>query len=649
MATPQTQLNIPEPVESVETYEFEPIQGYPMLRWKGKRDLPPMQFYPAQLKETYGEEVDDWRNKIYWGDNLQVMSHLLKTHRGKINLIYIDPPFDSKADYKKKIQLRGRTVENDHTAFEEKQYTDIWTNDEYLQFMYERLILMKELLADNGSIYVHCDWRMNSYLRLVLDEIFGPISFVNEMSWKRYAAHSLSVSGYDAITDTILLYAKNASAVTFNIQYGDTSEDELAKRFPYKEKETGRIYQHAALEKSSNSSSRGEARIIGDRTVISGIGWIWTQETFDERLEDNPYLIHWTGNGRPRYKIYADEYAGSPLGDIWTDINYLSAGDSQRLNYPTQKPEALLGRIIKTSSNPGDLVFDCFMGSGTTQAVAMKLGRRFIGADINLGAVETTTKRLLEIQKNAEQGEIDLQREDTEAPKTVYTGFEIYNVNNYDVFRNEEEAKDLLIEALEIQPLPTGGIYDGEKDGHMVKIMPINRIATRADLGELITGFDYRAFQRQQEKNPTQPVEKLLLVCMGHESDLAAALQDEVPYNLEIEVMDILRQKSELEFKRESEAKIVRRDGSLIIEQFYPMNLLQKLSILKENIENWQELVESVKVDFNYDGAVMNPSVIDSSEEDELVKGTYPIPEDAGTIRVKITDLLSESLEETVE
>ncbi len=624
-----------------ETYQFDPIQGYPMLNWKGKRPFRSTQYYPAQLKETYGKEVDGWQNKIYWGDNLQVMSHLLKTHRGKITLIYIDPPFDSKADYKKRIALKGKSIESDRTAFEEKQYTDIWTNDEYLQFMYERLILMKELLADNGSIYVHCDWRMNSHLRLVLDEIFGQRSFVNEISWKRYAAHSLSASGYDAITDTILLYAKNTSAVTFNIQYGDPSEDELAKRFPHKETETGRIYQHAALEKSSNASSRGEARKIGDRTVISNIGWIWTQESFDERLKNNPYLIHWTGNGRPRYKIYADEYAGSPLGDIWTDINYLSAGDSQRLNYPTQKPEVLLERIIKTSSNPGDLVFDCFMGSGTTQTVAMKLGRRFIGADINLGAVETTTKRLLNV-------ETEINKEGTEDIQTFYTGFEIYNVNHYDVFRNPVEAQALLIEALEIQPLPASGIYDGEKEGRMVKIMPINRIATRADLNELITGFDYQAFEQQQREHPTRPVEKLLLVCMGHEPDLAAELQKEVRYRLDIEVMDILRDKSKLEFKRASEAEIVCRNGHLIIEKFYPMNLLQKLSLMTENIEDWKELVESVKIDFNYDGAVMNPLEVDSPEKDELVKGTYRIPEDAGTIRVKITDLLSESLEETV-
>ncbi|RKU20973.1 hypothetical protein C6500_07495 [Candidatus Poribacteria bacterium] len=231
----------------------------------------------------------------------------------------------------------------------------------------------------------------------------------------------------------------------------------------------------------------------------------------------------------------------------------------------------------------------------------------------------------------------------------VYTGFEVYNVNHYDVFRNPVEAKSLLIKALEIQKFPAGGIYDGEKDGRMVKIMPVDRIATRADLNELITGFDYRAFQRRQEESPTRPVEKLLLVCMGHEPDLAAALKREVPHTIEVEVMDILRDKSNLEFKRESEARIVRRNGQLIIEQFFPMNLLQKLSLMQENVEDWKELVESVKIDFNYDGAVLSPSLIDLPEDAELVKGVYPIPADAGTIRVKITDLLSESLEVTVE
>ena len=573
--TLQTQFNVSEPIESVETYEFEPIQGYPMLNWKGKRPFRSTQYYPAQLKETYGEEVDGWRNKLYWGDNLQVMSHLLKTHRGKINLIYIDPPFDSKADYKKRIELKGEKVENDRTAFEEKQYTDIWTNDEYLQFMYERLILLRELLTDNGSIYVHCDWHKSHYLRCILDEIFGITKFNNEITWC-YKSGGAGGSGFSKKHDTIYSYSK-------------------------------------------------------------------TEEPLFNQTKQKSYVLP-SGNKNVTY--YEDDkgtYTLVKVKDWWDDIGMIStAPGAGRVGYPTQKPEALLERIIKSSSNPGDIVFDCFMGSGTTQAVAMKLGRRFIGADINLGAVEITTKRLLEIQENAGQ-------EDTEGAQTFYTGFEVYNVNRYDLFRNPAQAKDLLIEALEIQPLHTGGIYDGEKDGRMVKIMPIDRIATRADLGELITGFDYRAFQRRQEEHPTQPVEKLLLVCMGHDPDLAAALQNEVLHKLDIEVVDILRDKSKLEFKRESEAQIVRRDGHLIIEKFYPMNLLQKLSLMQENVEDWRELVESVKVDFNYNSEVLNPSVVDLPERDETVKGTYPIPADVGTIRVKITDLLSESLEETVE
>lgn len=273
----------------------------------------------------------------------------------------------------------------------------------------------------------------------------------------------------------------------------------------------------------------------------------------------------------------------------------------------------------------------------------MKHGRQFIGADINLGAIQTTTKRLINVAKELEAKQNDLL-EGEEEKLTYYTGFEVYNVNHYDVFRNPLEAKDLLIEALEIQKLEANNLYDGEKDGRMVKIMPVNRIAMRADLNELISGFDYKAFERRQAEKPNQPVEKLL-VCMGHEPDLAAVLQNEVPFKLDIEVVDILRDKSNLEFKRDSEAKMVVNNGRLVIEQFYPMNLLQKLSLMKENVEDWRELVESVMVDWNYDGAVLEPAIVDLPGKNELVSGEYDIPEDAGTIRVKITDLLSESLE----
>lgn len=629
-------FNIEQKVDSIDDFKFEPIKGYPMLNWKGKRPFSSTQFYPAQLKETHGEEVNGWINKIFWGDNLQVMSHLLKNYRGQVDLIYIDPPFDSKADYKRRIELRGKKLENDNTAFEEKQYTDIWTNDEYLQFMYERLILLKELLSIKGSIFIHCDWHKSHYLRCICDEIFGASNFKNEITWKRKGGSSNPSSQFDVSTDTILFYSKSETSTFNQLFTKDTFEAKkyIEERFNNVD-ENGRNY----LKSPIVSPNYRENLIY----VYKGYqppknGWSISIELMEKW--DKEGKLYFPENGDRIYrKIFLDEYQGQPITNIWTDIFVINPVANERLDYPTQKPEALLERILKVASNPGDLVFDCFMGSGTTQAVAMKLGRRFVGADINLGAIQTTTKRLLNVAKELTS---TLQEE------TKYTGFQVYNVNNYDVFRNPVQAKELLIKALEIQPLPNNSLYDGEKDGRMVKIMPVNRIATRADLNELITNFDYKKFEKLNEENPKKPVEHLLLVCMGHEPSLAAELKNAVPYNLDVEVVDILRDKANLEFKRDSEAEVVIEGGKLLIREFYPMNLLQKLSLQKENVESWKELTDSVMIDFNYDGSVFEPQIVDVPEKNDLVKGLYDIPSNAGTIRVKITDLLSESIELTV-
>lgn len=592
-------LKFNEKIDSIGNYKFEPIKGYPMLNWKGKRPFTGTHYYPAQLKENHGTEVDGWMNKIFWGDNLQVMSHLLKEFRGRIDLVYIDPPFDSKAEYKKTIELRGQSVTNDRTAFEEKQYMDIWTNDEYLQFMYERLILIRELLSDTGSIYLHCDWHKNHHLRCIMDEIFGPGHFLNEIIWC-YKERETSKRNYNRKHDNIFYYAKN-----------------IKSKYPFNYAAITESYSAVTIEKFKFvDGNKRKYRLRGK------------DGTSDPAVEDEN-----------TYRQYLDEATG-PLPRDWFELPFVNQAANERLPYPTQKPEKLLERIIGASSNPGDIVFDCFMGSGTTQAVAMKLGRRFIGADINLGAIQTTTKRL-----------ITLATELTSTLNTdkCYTGFSVYNVNNYDVFRNPAEAKDLLIKALEIQPMPNNSVYDGEKDGRLVKILPVDRIATRADLNELVTNLDHKALTKASEKNPSKPVLFLLLVCMGHESDLAACLQEAVPYKLDIDVVDILKDKSNLEFKRESEAEVVIEGGKLLIREFYPMNLLQKLSMEKKSVKNWKILVESVMIDFNYDGAVLEPKVVDIPEKNDLVKGKYNIPAGSGTIRVKITDLLSESLEVTVK
>ena len=634
-------LHAEQHIESVEEFKFDPIKGQPMLQWRGKRPFTSTQFYPAQLKETYGEETDGWINKIFWGDNLQVMSHLLKKYRGQVDLIYIDPPFDSKADYKKRIELRGKKAENDKTAFEEKQYTDIWTNDEYLQFMYERLILMRELLSDKGTIYLHCDWHKDHHLRLIMDEVFGQSNFRNEITWRRQVVRGMKVYAeyYAFSSDYILIYSKNTENSTWHRQtrINKITQEEAEKKYMRDER---------GFFRTSDPGSYTFDSLV----ELNKQGRLYAPKNGKIVIDEVNQVVYASNGGKPAVKYYRDiDEKGFvneevTIDNIWDDIPGMGVVSSEYLGYPTQKPKALLERVILASSDPGDLVFDCFMGSGTTQAVAMKLGRRFIGADINLGSIDTCVKRFNKIARdiNETTSGDDIKR---------YTGFEVYNVNNYDVFRNPDQAKDLLIQALELQPLPGNGLYDGEKDGRMVKIMPINRIATRVDLNELITGFPRDAFDKRKAEAPTKPVELITLVCMGHEPDLAANLKIEMKnegYLIDVEVIDILRDKVNLEFRRDSEAEVFVEGNKLVIREFYPMNLLQKLSIEKTNVDEWRELVDSVKIDFNYDGAVFNPSVIDVPEGSDLVKGIYPIPEDAGTIKVKITDLLSETCEVTI-
>ena len=571
------------------TFEFEQrptIKGFPELRWTGKRPYRSTQYYPAQLRESYGEEQNGWINKIFWGDNLQVMSHLLKEYRGKIDLIYIDPPFDSKADYKKTIEVRGvGKAASDSTSFEEKQYGDIWTNDEYLQFMYERLLLMRELLSDKGSIFMHCDWHKNHHLRCLMDEVFGPSNFVNEIAWCYYGPGSPGMRQFNRKHDNILWYSKTHNVWKFNAD---------AVRVPHDEKTTGNFKQ----------GLRGSGFIAGDYNLADG-------------------------------KIPEDWWEMAIAGRYPND-------GVKRVGYPTEKPFKLLERIISAATDEGDIVADFFMGSGVTQMCAMRMGRRFIGADINLGAIQTTTKRLLSVAKELEESQTSMGSADD----TKYIGFEVYNVNNYDFFRNPVEARDLLIAALEIQPFPQSDVWDGELDGRMVKIMPVNRIATKADLKELLANLPYKTYEKRKEENPNQPVERITIVCMGHEPDLKGAMEQELTdYKVDIQIMDILRDKADLQLKRDSEAEIVREGGKLVIRAFYPMNLMQKLSLQKEYVEDWRQLVDSVMIDWNYDGVVMQPAVTDVPGKSELVKGIYDIPEGSRTIKVKITDLLSESLE----
>lgn len=610
------------PQKKVEQMTFDlpspqPIKGYPELRWAGKRPFTSTHYFPAQLKERYGDPVDGWMNRIYWGDNLQVMSHLLKEFRGKVDLVYIDPPFDSKADYKKKISIRREKILSSVSSFEEKQYSDIWSNDDFLQFIYIRLVLLKELLSDTGIIVVHLDHHKVHYVRCILDEIFSKDRFINEVIWHYKTFQGQTRHYLPRKHDNILVYSKTPN-YRFNISY-DTAFDDTgdSKRWSLYYNEDGCI--------------------CGDNMPLQ-----------DSRF--TRYLNKWKKDNEEREPAAEDiiyKAQGQPIDSVW-EMKGLDPKSGEKNGYPTQKPEHLVERVLEIFSSPGSLVCDCFMGSGTAQAVAMKLGRRFIGADINLGAIQTTTKRLNTVIAEKKQEQCSLLDED----KPLYLNFEVYNVNNYDVFRNPVQARELLIQALEIDPLESIDVFDGMKDGYKVKIMPVNRIASRADLNPIISGINYRELDRNIERSPGKPAERIMLVCMGHEPDLAAHLKMEIgmQYRVEVKVVDILREKErQLTFRYDSEANIVVQNNELIIKQFYPRNLLQKLSIIDENVEKWEDLVETVAIDWNYNGEVLQPAVYDNPGKNELVQGRYSIPGNHGIIRVKITDLLSESLEMTVE
>ena len=356
-------------------------------------------------------------NRLYYGDCLEVMDGFPSE---SADLIYLDPPFNSDADYN---ILYGAVGTSGGPTAQVRAFQDTWQWDEeaaarardirratahparkaiaglsemlgdsgmlaYLSYMALRLAAMKRILKPTGSIYLHCDPTASHYLKALMDAIFGAANFVNEITWKRYAVHSLAESGFNNVADVILFYAADRPRMRFNKVHAAAGDDELTQRFPHVEVETGRRFQHVALEQSANRASAGETRVIEGREVSSALGWRWTQETFDRRVAANPRVIYWTANGRPRYKLYADEYEGAPVGNIWTDIPYLSAGDAERTGYPTQKPLALMERIIKASSDEGGVVLDPFCGCGTTIRAAHNLNRRWIGVDVSPFAID---------------------------------------------------------------------------------------------------------------------------------------------------------------------------------------------------------------------------------------------------------------------
>ena len=338
-----------------------------------------------------------WFNKLIYGDNLLAMSALLAgdeqtaSLRGKIDLIYIDPPFDSKADYRTKIMLPGGDVEQKPTVIEQFAYSDTWADGtaSYLAMIVPRLCLMRELLSDRGSIYVHLDWHVSHYARLVLDDVFGRDFFQNEITWKRTSAHSES-GQFGRNADTIFFYSKAKDKI-WNQQYSAHDAEHLA-RFRNQDAD-GRKWADFDL----SGAGQGPARTFAEKGSIEpprGRHWMFDQSGIDNLVAAKK--IHWTRNGTPRLKRYLEESPGLPLQSVWDDVFPVNSQAGERLDYSTQKPESLLERILKSSSSENSIVADFFGGSGTTAAVAEKLGRCWITSDLGKPACMIMRKRLID-------------------------------------------------------------------------------------------------------------------------------------------------------------------------------------------------------------------------------------------------------------
>jgi adenine specific DNA methylase Mod len=346
--------------------------------------------WQAKEGDTFEE---GWKNKLIWGDNLLVMSSLLEKFAGKIDLIYIDPPFATGADFSFMTQIGESDLEipKEQSIIEEKAYRDTWGKglDSYLKMIYERLILMKELLTENGSIYIHLDINLGHWIRGLLDEVFSPDNFHNQIVRIKCNPKNFTSREFGNIHDLVFFYTKTNS-YKLNRCFLPRDQNQIERDFPEIEEGSRRRYKTAPLHGPGESAGVTGKEWHGILPP-KGHHWRYVPEEL-ERL-DAEGRIHWSSTNNPRKKVYADESPGYAIQDIWMDFKDASASE-----YPTQKNEGLLDLIIRASSDSGDLVADFFCGSGTTLAVAEKLGRRWIGCDLSRWAIHVTRKRLLGIE-----------------------------------------------------------------------------------------------------------------------------------------------------------------------------------------------------------------------------------------------------------
>jgi len=670
-------------VTGKQAVTIKPAKGRPMLTWVGKRPLRHVTAFPAQLVERFTPPQSAICNRqseipeglLFHGDNKEVLAHLLANgYRGKVNLVYIDPPFDSGADYVRKVSLRGLSgtakLEGEtYTLGEQIQYTDIWANDNYLQFMYERLLLLKELLDDErGIIALQCDWRKAHHLRCLLDEVFGAKDFRGEVliraGTKNVQSQFDEVSSLSTGNNSVFLYSKSADTKLPKLV------DRLAEFEPGKWDTFWRGTDRPTMryELFGQTPSDGQWRWKESRGKRAVRNYeVYCDKFADHMSLDDYYLRAVDSEGGELDFVRQDAKDGTVhyyvpprdyrlLSNVWLDVSYRGT----KTDYPTEKHEEPVERLVKWITAPGGLILDCFLGSGTTAAVAQKLGRRWIGCDLNKGAIQTAAKRLqtvihaqLEAQKQTGGQQKLIDDGEDKTPPPAQLSFAVYRVNDYDLQIQHNEAVNLACEHLGITRMRSDAFFDGTHGKRLAKIIPFGRPLSPVDLEEL----------KKELKARPDETRDVVVVSLGKETVVDAWLDDwnrlrkqgDVPNG--IEVIELRTDAKYGQFLRHEPAtaklSLRRAKGKLRveIENFASPSILQRLrqqaGVVAPVIDDWRSMVDCVMIDAAYGGEVFNVALSDVPEKKtDLVVGRYelPAPEDPTTVAVKIVDMLGEEV-----
>lgn len=570
-------------------------------------------------------------NQLIWGDNRLVMSSLLRSHAGKVDLVYIDPPFGIGTDFSYRASVGEASVTKRPSILEEHAYRDTWAfgQNSYLTMIYERLVLIHELLSDTGSIYVHLDPTVSHSVKLVLDEIFGVENFRNEISWKRTNVHSDSKRWSD-VSDRILYYVKDArAAFVWNPVHLAHSTEHIESKYKMSEPD-GRRY---TLSDMTSPNPRENLMYEWKGFASPAMGWRYSKERMTELDAQGRIWYPDSTDKRPRLKRYLDEMPGTLATDVWTDINPINSQAEERVGYQTQKPISLAERIIKASSGNGDLIADFFCGSGTALVAAEQLGRRWIGCDLGRFAVHTTRKRLLDIAD--------------------CRPFEIRNLGAYERQRWQRESGNgrladylnTILSFYKAEPVEGFTNLHGQKAGRMIHVGATDAPVTIDELEEVmdemadngiescdVLGWEWEmglhdtisetARRRGLDLRPLQ-IPREIIEPGVRDADAVRF------FELAHVDLDVKRSKREV--------SVVLKDFAIPSEELIPHEV-------RERIESWSDLIDYWSVDFDYtDDTFHNQwQAYRTREEPKLARETDPHEyEEAGrhTIVVKIIDI----------